>query len=179
LTFRFDVIYDNLDINNFRQPNIVINHIILIKSDQNDRSLYVKINSIDYKLEIHERLIENLQDIPLIKLDDVMIYESSFLELDYTNQHYMTTRSVMFEIPSQEFNKIINSRMRRNKIVLSLQCKIKYEIYKYQDGNFLLKKINKFDNKFMHQNQNSNRIILSDEESSTLIKDNEFLLIHL
>ena len=174
MIIRSDFKYNNIEINNFRQPNIVIDHTISIKLDQDDNSLYVKINEIDYRLDIYERLIENSQDMRLIKLDDVKIYEPSFLTFDSISRKYVTNRSTLFEIPSQDFSKIINSKMKGNKIVLSVECTIKCEIYKSQNGYFLLKTIGLFDNKFMYRDQNTNRITLTDEEISILIKGNRY-----
>lgn len=80
----------------------------------------------------------------------------------------------MFEIPPYDFNKIINIKMKGNKVVLKLECSLKCEIYQYYNSYYYLKNIRLFDRKFMHQDQTINRIILSEQEISQLIKDNKY-----
>lgn len=166
-TLEFDLNYKDLDVNEDETPNIIIHHTVATKTKQKD--LFIKINGIEYNVEINEILKNNGNENPLISLGKTYSYFISFFAINES-----TNRSVSIKLPINKFTKFVNSKLINGKFLFKISCIISYEIYFHRDDYYYLRAVKQSPSIFMHSSQLDYRVEPSNEQISLIIEKNKY-----
>jgi hypothetical protein len=158
--------FEKLDVQEHESPNIIIYHTVATKQQQNN--IFVKINGIEYNVEISEIKSTQLES-QIINLDKIYSPRISFFLSSKSAK-----RSILIILPVNEFTKFVNSKLINGKFKFNIWCQLYYEIYYYHKGYFYLKDVGKSAQTVIKSSSNPYRIEPSDDQISLIIDKNKY-----
>ncbi|MGA9845534.1 MAG: hypothetical protein WBQ25_24815 [Nitrososphaeraceae archaeon] len=159
--------YKNLDVQEYESPNMIIYHTIEIK--QNHDNLFLKINGIEYDVEIREIIKSNQNENPIINL-----YKTYSHGISFFSSKKSAERSVLIKFPANEFTKLVSSKLINGKFTFNIVCQIDYEIYHLVNGYYYLKHVSRSALTYIQSLGNEYRIEPSDDQISLVINKNKY-----
>jgi hypothetical protein len=159
--------YEDLDVQVDEDRNMVIHHKIKTKTGLDNH--FIKINGIEYHVEINEILRSNDTENLLINLGKTYSHVHSFL-----STHSSANRSLLLKFPINKFSKIIESRLINGKFSFKIDCITYYETYVFSRGYYYLKHVGQSPPTNMHSPQDGFRIKPTDDQISSIIRKNNY-----
>lgn len=163
----FNFNYKDLNVQQDEVTNMIIIHSIATKVKQDD--LFIKINGIEYDVEINEILKSNSNENLVADLGSTYSQFVSFF-----SSKDSVDRSVLVKFPKDNFTKFVNSRLINGKFLFKISCVVDYEIYFYQNGYYYLKNIKRSPPTFIHDSNYEYRVQPTDEQISSAIEKNKY-----
>lgn len=163
----FDLNYSGLDVRQGETPNMIIKHTIATKVKRDN--LFIKINGIEYEVEVNEILRNNNSENRVVDLGSTYSHFVSFF-----SSKISTDRSVLIKFPVNKLTKFVKSRLINGKFWFKISCIINYEIYFHQNGHYLLKGIDKRSTPIFINSSVKYRVEPSDDQISTIIEQNKY-----
>jgi hypothetical protein len=164
----FQVIFKDVGAvpNDFLNVNII--HKIEWASKIPDDT-YFKINGIEYDVDFIELLKENKVEKRMFTVRGSYSPIVSFF-----NRMEDANRSILLRIRETDFNKLVNTRMAKNEILLQVTCRVDYEQFLLNHDFYLLQKCDRHADIFMKTLDGNNRISLTDEQASVILSVNRY-----
>ena len=151
----------------FESLDLVIYHTI--ETNQKCDDLFLKINGIEYNIEIMEIIKSNQNENSIINLDKTYSHRISFFSSSESAE-----RAVLIKFPDNKFTKLVNSNLINGKFRFKILCQIDYEIYHLVNGYYYLKHVSRSALTFIQSLGNKYRIEPSDDQISLIINKNKY-----
>jgi hypothetical protein len=165
----FDLTYKDLDVQVDEDPNMVIHHTIKTKTRPDNH--YIKINGIEYDVEMYEILEKNRAEIRLFRLNKAYSHVCSFFPMSISQP---VVRSILLKFPTNKFSRIIESSLINGEFLFKIDCIMDYEIYFYNQGTYYLKQVAKSTPTVILGPQGDFRIKPTDDQISSIIRKNKY-----
>jgi hypothetical protein len=159
--------FENLDVQKQGSPNMIIYHTVAILQKQDN--VFIKINGIEYDIEISEIIESNQLESAIINLDKIYSHRISFFPSTKSAK-----RSILIKFPVNEFTKFVNSKLINGKFKFNISCQLDYEIYTYHNGYYFLRHVDKSAHSVIKSSGNPYRIEPSDDQISLIINKNRY-----
>jgi hypothetical protein len=115
----FDFNYKDLDVQQDEIANMIIKHTLATKANQDN--LFIKINGIEYDVQINEILKSSDNENPIVDLGNTY---SRFVSFFSTKS--FADRSVLIKFSTDKFIKFVNSKLINGKFLFKISCVIDY-----------------------------------------------------